>query len=436
MELESRPVAAVPRACFRYSGEGWRWPTADPLITVTLKDGRKVEIMMAVAGKPPFLVRGALKTFFDSPRLVALVNETIHAGLVADLADPDFVKKFKAAAALFDRGDAVGESVLVEALHADKPLTVRAGAAVRLLKKHPQEALKTAEDLAAAALSGSDGQALVRAVAASAPAQAVPLLRKFWLEGKFPLHDRCAIQGLGRIASPEAIETLIDVWGSGPDFEMQLVYAAGHYFKPEEKAEAAAWWQKNKSRPRMELLADGFVTDAGGHGYGQYPLEEMQNLDPASAVRELMRRLPAAGGDELERITKGLQNLTGVFLGADKNLWLQWWRSNPDTKPAAAPTAKQPATRGTEGQDNLQGLQWGKPAAGLACGLLPPQHPFFHPDQAVRLLAAIRNESQDDMKVPVSQQGTGDHKPAALPRDEGAGPGRALRAAPKRRAAT
>jgi hypothetical protein len=312
------------------SERGWAWPASDPLIAITLKDGRKFEIMMAVAKKPPFCFQGRdlPRPLFDSPKLAAIVNEAIRAGLTADLADRDFTKEFDAAATLFDRGDTAGHEVLVAALDADKPTAVRAGAAVRLLKECNEKALATADNLAAADLSPTHGQQLVQSVADSFPAKAVPILRKYWREGKFPQHDRSVIQSLGKIASSEAIETLFDEWGNGPDFKMQLVYTTGRYYEAEAKAEAGAWWQKNKGRPRMELLADGYVSDTQGHGYGQYCLTEMRKLDQADAVRELMRRLPDVGGSDLERITQGLQSLTGVFLGRDKTLWLNWWESN------------------------------------------------------------------------------------------------------------
>ncbi|MCY2926211.1 MAG: hypothetical protein NT031_12360 [Planctomycetota bacterium] len=331
-------------------GGGFRWPGTDPLIIVSLKDGSEVRIMMAVKATPPFCLVTGNKPVFDSPKLAALVNETIRAGLVARLGEGDFVKKYQAAAALFDRGDPDGRDVLVEALKPGQPTALRAGAAMRLLKGHDAQALKTADDLAGAAdLSGSDGQRLIRAVADGAGVQdgvpilkkfwAVPILKKFWLEGKFPLHERTAIQGLGKIASPEAIDVLIDVWDSGPEFQMQLVYTAGRYFQQGEKDQARDWWQKNRGRPRMELLADGYVTDTQGHGHGYSCLEEMKKLDPATALRELMRRLPDANGQECQRITKGLQMLSGVPLGDDKSLWLAWWRSNAQTRPASVPTA-------------------------------------------------------------------------------------------------
>jgi beta-lactamase regulating signal transducer with metallopeptidase domain/HEAT repeat protein/Leucine-rich repeat (LRR) protein len=323
-------------------GESWGWPSTDPDLVVVLKDGREVRFMMALDGKPPFCATER-HILFDSPKLAALVNETILGGLAVDLKSADFMTRFRAAAALFDRGDPAGRNVLVEALAADKPLTARANAARRLLKEQDPQALKTALDIAAAELDQTDGQLLIQAVAEGMPAQAIPFLRKVWVDGKFNRHDIAAIQALVKVGSPEAVDTLIDIWGSGSEFEQGLMHACGHYFKPSEKSQAVAWWQKNRDRPRMERLAEAVLADT--NGYGGYCLQTMKEIDADGAVREFMRRLQAASGNETERIAKSLQGLTGAFLGSDKGLWLEWWKTAQNAGPLAA-DANRPVAKG------------------------------------------------------------------------------------------
>jgi hypothetical protein len=182
------------------------------------------------------------------------------------------------------------------------------------------------------------GLRIIQAVERHSPTQAVAVLRKIWTDGKFPLHNRDAIQALGRIATPDAVQTLIDVWGSGADFDMALVAACGCVAEADKQQAALEWWNKNKHRSRMELLVDAVEAD-------RYDQVESMRSNPQTAVRELMRRLAVTRGQKIEPLTKALEKLTGLSLGVNRAGWMEWWKVyrpyvERPSEDAGAPTAK------------------------------------------------------------------------------------------------
>ncbi len=196
------------------------------------------------------------------------------------------------------------------ALEAKTAPAIRAVAARCLMNGPSQDALDTAMELADANLSNSDGQLLLRAVADAFPEKGIPVLKKFWQKGQFAEHDRDAIQALGEIASPAAIDVLFEVWDNSINFEMQMVETVGRVFDLNDHAAGAACWAKNRNRPRIELLVEGYITDAQEHGYSGVIFDQMAKLDHATCICELDRRRPAAKEEELERITSGIKALT------------------------------------------------------------------------------------------------------------------------------
>src|SRR6476660_4273594 len=91
---------------------------------------------------------------------------------------------------------------------------------------------------------------------------------------------------------------------------MPMAEPVGRVFDLNDHAAGIAWWAKNRNRPRIELLVEGYITDAQEHGYGGVILEQIKRLDPATAICELDRRRPGAKEEELERITNGIKALT------------------------------------------------------------------------------------------------------------------------------
>ena len=71
---------------------------------------------------------------------------------------------------------------------------------------------------------------------------------------------------MARINSAGATQALIDLWGEGKYPGIQLTYSCGNYFKENQYDACVAWWEKNKHRPRLELLVEGVVNDPSGYG--------------------------------------------------------------------------------------------------------------------------------------------------------------------------
>jgi len=334
-------------------GWPWRRDRTDPMVEIQLKDGRKLVIEMSPRHEPHFRISekstpaGKQWMFFDSPEFLRVTEETILKGLRGLTAGgATFKDRYEAARQLWALNDRSARKVLQEALSADKPERMRLLAATDLADERDPLALDTLEEVGLTTMNKKTGyEVCLTLIEKYDPAAAIPVLKKIALEGQFPGKAGSVIGALRRDGTQEAAQAMIDLWGAGHYPGYALRDAVGWQFEEDEYEKCLVWWEKNKHRPRMELLADAVANDrrAGWHLH-----EVMRKLDIEAAAEALLAHLPDAQGSRLERITSALSSLTrsspllrdGDYYGMDKAAWQRWWQwrqrgALPEEKPPA-----------------------------------------------------------------------------------------------------
>ena len=332
----------------------WSRPETDPKLVVTLKSGARPEVLMWVKRSPQFMIRKEFAgedVCFDCPALATLIDKTIQDGLVVKLGGKQWTEERVAAARqLWDMGNPAGEAILRETLKADKPEKLRMQAAVRLGGSQDPEAFNALLDIALTTTNASYGQQACNVLskyAGHGEQTVANVLKKISLEGKFEKRDQAVMANLVAIGTNEATQVLIEMWGAGHYPGMGLTLLAGNYFKEDQYAECLAWWEANKQRPHVKLLADGVANDP--EGYGSYCVTEMKRLDAKGGIEELMERLPKAKDIQLRRMMWGLATLSGEKLGDDKYVWLRWWKWKKEgEKPGERPEGDGEAFKGAD----------------------------------------------------------------------------------------
>ncbi len=305
----------------------WGRAVGDPVVQITLMDGIIVTIETALNSRPQFrLVIGRSEVLFDSVVLVDLIKETMDAGLKGELIGLGWSeRRHEAALRLFRRGDRQGVPVLESSLMEGRRINARLDAACALAIERSPEALDVLIEMASQSSDEAGRAAILQGIIHYSNETIIDALRTICQANTSVEIRHQALTVLARIGTPAAIDTLLEYWGGGRNFPLLFLRATGQYFELGEYGKCRQWWQANRERPRMELLADGVWSDSGG--YGSVCLEEMRKADANEAARVLMRRLANATGRHLTRIAQALDTLTGLDFGARKEAWERWWQA-------------------------------------------------------------------------------------------------------------
>ena len=311
----------VRRRLRRYSDMwGGCKPGRDPLLRIVLQDGRKLEIMIASWGRhpsyPPLLVwKPTPIIFFQGPEFEELVRGIIIAHLKQALDKKTWSEEaFFRAVFLEELGDESARWFIQQGMAAERPDGIRLFAARRFAPSRDPQAFKI---LAQFSCSHQD---VLRALRPYPPALTVPVLKDVCLNGTFRRHETRALQELSKeVATREAIDAMLELWGKGDHYRMYLLYATGHSFELDQREECLRWWKENRDRPRIEVLADGQEK-----GYDSHAIRKFCETDIDAAMPVLLHRLRTRRGKRFERIAKRLKQLTGLDLGLDREAWLHW----------------------------------------------------------------------------------------------------------------
>ncbi|KPK98542.1 MAG: hypothetical protein AMK75_06925, partial [Planctomycetes bacterium SM23_65] len=310
---------------------GWIRNPTNAQVDIDLKDGRKLVLLMLrdPAGKPQFLMSSYSKPkvaegmFFDSTELARIVGTTILDGLRHQLVGSGTPEeRFRASVLLGQYSDRSGLALLREAIKPGQDESRRIEAAVVLAGLGDQQGFAVLAEVGTTTTSNRLGGEVCDALLSYDPAAAIPLLKRIALEGKFQNCATAAFAVLARTNSNHAVQAMIDLWGKGKYPGYYLEKLSGRKFEEDQYDACVAWWEKNKHRPRMEVLADALVNDRRAEGRAS---EQMLKLDKEAGVAALMARLDDAQGGRLERVTRGLTHLSGRDYGMDKAAWQRWW---------------------------------------------------------------------------------------------------------------